>query len=350
MLQHAEPVAEARAVAFVHDDQPEEVGIEVLEQLLAVEFFVQVLVVGEVDLADSMLAPRHDVLAQHHPLMGIEGRERPIRLVLEAIAVGQEENPVAGKDGAGQELPHELEHGEGLARAGGHQKQDSLLVLREAVERLEDRHLLVRAYLLAGDLIPVPGRFEHGAPHTPDDVPAHSAQDVAGGRRRRETLVLSGLVVGDDVLASVARDGEAQSQALRVPRPLLHAVRRRLPFALRLQDGERHPPQPQEVVGDDALRRVVHRLSRQVDGAGADLDLSVPAPPGVAEGGLDQIAAGLCLVSAHGVSFRPSLSKGRAIIGSPRTSTTSWSASGSSPGPPTRPPWTCCRRPPPWLG
>ena len=114
--------------------------------------------------------------------MGIEDRERPIRLVLEAVPVGQEENAIAGKDAAGEELPHELEHGEGLARAGRHQKQDSLLVLREAVERLEDRHLLVQAYLLAGDLILVPGRFEYGAPHTPDDVSAHPAQDVTGRR------------------------------------------------------------------------------------------------------------------------------------------------------------------------
>ena len=37
MLQHAEPVAESRAMALVHDDQTEEVGIEVLKQLLAVK-------------------------------------------------------------------------------------------------------------------------------------------------------------------------------------------------------------------------------------------------------------------------------------------------------------------------
>ena len=294
-------------------------------------------------------SPRaHDVLVQHHPLVGVEGRERTVGLVLEAVPVGQEEHAIVRQDAPGQQLPHELEDGEGLAGARRHQQQEPLLVLREAVERLEDGHLLVRAHLLAGDLILVPGRFEHRPPHTPDDVPTHSAEDVAGRRRRREALVLSRLVVGDDVLASVARNREAQPQTLRVPRPLLHAVGRRLTFALRLQNGERHGPQLEDVIGDDTLRRVVHRLARQVDGAGADLDLSAPAPLGFSEGGLDQLAAGLCLVSAHGVGFRPRYCKGRAIIGSPRTSTTSWSASGSSRAPPDRPPWTCCPRPPPW--
>ena len=224
-----------------------------LEQLLSVEFLVKVLVVGEEHLADPMIAPRHDILVQHHPFVGIEGRERAICLVLQAVPVGQEKNAIAGKDAAGKELPHELKDGEGLAGAGRHEQQNPLLLLREAVQRLENRHFLVRAHLLAGDLILVPLRFEHGAPIAPYDVPAQPAQDVAGRWRRLEALVLSGLVVGEDVLASVAREGEAQTQALRVPRPLLHAVRRRLPFGLRLQDGERHPPQPQEVVGNDAL-------------------------------------------------------------------------------------------------
>ena len=108
MLQHAEPVAEARTVALVHDDQSEKVRIEVLEQLLSVEFLVKVLVVGEEHLADPMIAPRHDILVQHHPFVGIEGRERAICLVLQAVPVGQEKNAIAGKDAAGQELPHEL--------------------------------------------------------------------------------------------------------------------------------------------------------------------------------------------------------------------------------------------------
>ena len=305
VLEHAEPIPEARAVALVHDDQPEEVRIEVLEQLLAVKLFVEVLVVGEEDLADLMFAPCHDVLVQHHPLVRIEGRERAVCLILEAVPVGQEENAVAGKDTSRQELPHELEDGKGLAGTGRHEQQKPLFVLREAVKRLEDRHLLVRTDPLAGNLILVPRRFEYGAPHTPDDVPTHQAQDVAGRRRRLEALVLSRLVVGEDILLAVARDGETKTQALRVPRPLLHSVRRRLAFALRLQDGERHPPQPQQVIGNDPLRRVIHRLARQVDGAGANLDLSVPAPPGIAKGGLDQLTTSLCLVAAHGIGFLP---------------------------------------------
>ena len=242
VLQHAEPVPEARAMTLVHDHQPEEVRIEVLEQLLAVDLLVEVLVVGEEDLADTMVAPCHDVFVQHHPLVGVEGRERPVGLVLETVPVGQEEHAIAGQDAPRQQLPHELEDGKGLAGACRHEQQDPLLVLREAVERLEDRHLLVRTYLLAGDLILVPGRFEYGPPHTPDDVPAHSAQDVAGGRRRREALVLPGLVVGDDVLAAVARDGEAQTQALRVPRPCCIPFDAGSPsrFASRTASGIRH--------------------------------------------------------------------------------------------------------------
>ena len=62
MLEHAEPVAEARAVALVDDDEIEEVGVVVLVDLLAVELLVEVLVVGEEDLADQVLAPERRIL------------------------------------------------------------------------------------------------------------------------------------------------------------------------------------------------------------------------------------------------------------------------------------------------
>ena len=177
-------------MAFVHDDEPEEVGREVRVQLPAVDLLVEVLVVGEEDLPDEAAAPRDGVLVDDDPFAGVEGRERPVRLILEAVPVGQEEDAVAGEHAAGEELPHELEHGEGLAGAGRHQQEHPLAVLREAVERLEDGHFLVRPHPLAGHPILVPGRLEHRPPRTPDDVPALPAQEVAGGRRRLEALVL----------------------------------------------------------------------------------------------------------------------------------------------------------------
>ena len=204
-------------MTLIHDDESEEVGREVREQLLAVELLVEVLVVGEEDLSDQVISSRDDILVQDDALMGAEGREGPVGLILEAVSVGQEEHAIAGENAAGQELPDELEHGEGFAGAGGHQQQHPLVVLREAVERLEDRHLLVGAYSFESDPVLVVGRLEDGPPLAPDDVPAEPAQDVAGRGGSVGPFVLPGLVVGQDVIVTIARDGEAKPQAPRVP-------------------------------------------------------------------------------------------------------------------------------------
>ena len=97
VLEHAEPVPETRTMALIHDDEPEEIGREVRAQLLPVEIFIEVLVVGEEYLPDKMFSARDDVLVEDDAFVSIEGRECPVCLVLEAVPIGQEQNAIAGK-------------------------------------------------------------------------------------------------------------------------------------------------------------------------------------------------------------------------------------------------------------
>ena len=127
-------------------------------------------------------------------------------------------------------------------------------------------------------------------------------EDVSRAGRGIVGFELASLVVGEDVLAAVASDREAKAETLRVARCLLQPVRCILGLALGLQDRERHPPQPEDVVGDDALRVVVHRRAGQVNPAGSDLDLRVPFPSRFRERRLDEFSAGLSLVAAHRVA------------------------------------------------
>src|SRR5439155_16721564 len=112
-------------------------------------------------------------------------------------------DPVVLQDVAGEQLPDELEDGEGLAGARRHQQQHALLALREAIQRLENSHLLVWSNLLASDLILVPGSLEDRPPRLPDYVATKEVEDVPGARRLVEGLILAGLVVGEEVLPSV---------------------------------------------------------------------------------------------------------------------------------------------------
>ena len=76
VLQHAEPVAKAGAVALVDHHQIEEIRVVVLVELLAVQLFIEVLVVGEEDLADQMLPLGDGLLVDGDALIGREGGRR----------------------------------------------------------------------------------------------------------------------------------------------------------------------------------------------------------------------------------------------------------------------------------
>ena len=65
VLEHAEPVPKSRTVALVDHDEIKEVRREVLEDLLAVQLFVEVLVIGEEDLADKVILILDGVAVDH---------------------------------------------------------------------------------------------------------------------------------------------------------------------------------------------------------------------------------------------------------------------------------------------
>jgi hypothetical protein len=88
-------------VALVHNYEIEIVARVVLEQLLAVEFFVEVLVVREEDLADLLLALSHHLLVDHDALVRRERRECAPRLVLKVVPVGEEQDVVVGEGAVG---------------------------------------------------------------------------------------------------------------------------------------------------------------------------------------------------------------------------------------------------------
>src|ERR1043166_3163412 len=101
VFQHAEPIAEAGTMAFVHDDEVEEVRLEMLEEFFAVEFLVKVLVIGKEDLPDAMLVLLDEGFVNEDARCSRKGTERAVGLVLQIVAVGQEKNTVVAKDVSG---------------------------------------------------------------------------------------------------------------------------------------------------------------------------------------------------------------------------------------------------------
>src|SRR5262249_27950703 len=143
------------------------------------------------------------------------------------------------------------------------------------------------------DLVLMPGSFEDRPPIFPNNVATKPMKNVARAGRSVEGLKLTSLVVGENVPPAVARDGEAKPEALCVSRPLLYTRGRVFAFGFRFEDCERHAPQPKNVVGDDALRAVVHRRTGQVDAARPDLNLRIPTPARFRECGLNELSVRL---------------------------------------------------------
>ena len=161
----------AAAVALVDDDEVEEAGRELAEELLALLRAGDRLIEAEVDLVGgvdaALLVERRGefdfgaVLALDGLRAGAElrhgGAEGPEvvdhGLVDEDVAVGEEEDALLAS-GLPQP-PDDLEGGVGLAGAGGHDEQDAVLALGDGLDGGVDGVALVVARLLAAAIVEV---------------------------------------------------------------------------------------------------------------------------------------------------------------------------------------------------
>ena len=168
MLQHAEPVAKAGAVTLVDHHKIEEIRVVVLVELLAIQLLIESLVVGKEDLADQMLALGNGLLVDGDALIRRECGKGSISLILEAVAVGEEEDVLPLERVAVHHLPDELEDGEGLASARGHQQKRTTFALGELPQGLGDGHFLVGTNLLARNLVDVETRSKGSSPSDPN--------------------------------------------------------------------------------------------------------------------------------------------------------------------------------------
>lgn len=149
-----------------------------MERLLAVEFFIEVLVVGEEQRADMVLAFGDDGLVHHVARGSGEGAECAIRLGLEIVAVGEEEDAVVAQHTTVDEFPNELKDGESLARARRHEQECAGIVCRKAKQRVENCGLLIRAHLFPHDLVDVPRIIEHAFPLRPIELVPETRENV----------------------------------------------------------------------------------------------------------------------------------------------------------------------------
>ena len=133
----------AAPVALVHDDEIEEVGRELLEDVLRFLGARDRLVQGQVDferLVDlAVLDPGHS------PTEGLEVFVPG--LGEKDVAVGEKED--AFLHPCLPQAPNDLERGVGLAGAGGHDQQDAILLMRDGLDHLVDGVQLVVARRLA---------------------------------------------------------------------------------------------------------------------------------------------------------------------------------------------------------
>lgn len=74
VLQHSEPIAKAGAVTLVDHHKIEEIPVVVLIDLLAIQFLIEILVVGKKHLADQMLALRKGLLVNRNSFIRERGK------------------------------------------------------------------------------------------------------------------------------------------------------------------------------------------------------------------------------------------------------------------------------------
>ena len=88
------------------------------------------------------------------------------------------------------------------------------------------------------------------------------ATSVFGRRRGGEGFVVAGVVVGENPVATVGGDGEAdQTAGAHIAMPAA-CRRRHFGFGLGFQNRQRNAAIAQQIVGNDRLCLVVHRRRR----------------------------------------------------------------------------------------
>src|SRR5699024_4929910 len=92
MLENWEPVPKPRPVAFVNNDKVEEIPVVTLIQLLALELFIQILIVREKDFANQVLSLPYRLLVNYDSFIIGKRRKRPVCLILQAIPIRQEQH------------------------------------------------------------------------------------------------------------------------------------------------------------------------------------------------------------------------------------------------------------------
>ena len=239
VVEHRPPggiLGGAAAVAFVDDDEVEEIRAELA---VDVPFFLGAgdgLVEREVDLVG--LVDRAVLDLGHRAGEGLE--VVALGLVDEDVAVGEEEDAAVGV--RLPEAPDDLEGGVGLAGAGRHDEQDAVLPLGDGLDGAVDRRRLVVARLLAGVVVVLRvDRRDIGA----DAFPGQVALPECFGRREFaqrdlgfEGAIGAGPVVEDEAVA-VAGEGEGHVEHRGVVERLLDAVAHRVIVVLGLDDGQR---------------------------------------------------------------------------------------------------------------
>ena len=152
VFQHLAPrgvIGGAAAVALVDDDQVEEVGRELLVDVLLLLGAGDGLVEAEVDLerlVDRAVGDLGHRLTERLEVVGLG-------LVGEDVAIDEEEDALLGA--RLPQPPDDLEGGVGLAGAGGHDEQDAVLAAGDGIDRAVDGDELVVAGRLAGAVVVV---------------------------------------------------------------------------------------------------------------------------------------------------------------------------------------------------
>ena len=278
-------LAGAAPVAFVDDHQIEEAAAELPVDVLLLLASAHRLVERQVDLVARVQVAVPDL--GHHRAEGLEVVGHG--LVGEDVAVHEEQHP--------PDLPRlpqppdDLEDGEGLPRAGGHDQQHPAPAPGDGLHRpLDGRALVVAELLAAGVLVARLEGEPAGFVVEPLPGPVAPPQVLRGGELVQAELPLdrggpSGAVVEQEGVA-VRREHEGHVEGLRVAHGLRQPAADRVVVVLGLHHRQRKVrPVEQEVVGPLPLPAHGH-LAPDHDPAGreavlaADLRMGVPSRAG----------------------------------------------------------------------